>query len=182
VEHEVGVSRTGSKFPRSPGFPRSTCKPPPHSNAAVRHPNVEASNGQTSTNRYAPLNQPPKPPSSTAKMVDMNIVIPCAVLGGICAGMLVFFWWWFPRTWKSGNKQEEEALDMALEATSGGQVRDGLTREERVRIAGQRAKEYLEAVEARNKARAEGRSSDEPLPAYQPPAGGLGNEPPRYVA
>jgi len=113
-------------------------------------------------------------------MVDYSIVLPCAVLGGICAGMLVFIWWWFPRTWKKGGKQEEEAIDMSIEARGDG---DGFTQEERRRMAGQRAREYLQAVEARNKARAEGRHewNDEPLPVYQGTGGAArGNGPPAY--
>jgi hypothetical protein len=113
-------------------------------------------------------------------MSNLSIVIPCAVLGSICAVMIVFIWWWFPRTWNKGDKQDMELMDQAAEA--GGERGDGLTPLERRQLAGQRAREYLQAIEARNKARAEGREVDEPLPVYRP-AGVAhgGNEPPVYV-
>ena len=118
-------------------------------------------------------------------MVNYTIVLPCAVLGGICAGMLIFIWWWFPRTWKKGSKEEEETIDMSIQSAAGGG--DGLTREEKRRMAGQRAREYLQAVEARNKARAEGRDewANEPLPVYEGTVGSGGPNrtgPPTYTA
>jgi hypothetical protein len=97
-------------------------------------------------------------------MANLAIILPCAVLGSICAAMLAFIWWWFPRTWNKGNKQEEGELDAAIGAGAQG---NDVSKEERLRIAGQRAREYLEAVEARNKARAEGRDTGEPLPRYE---------------
>ena len=97
-------------------------------------------------------------------MANLTIILPCAVLGSICAAMLAFIWWWYPRTWNKGNREEEGALDAAIGTASHG---GDMTKEESRRIVGQKAREYLQAVEARNKARAEGRDSDEPLPAYQ---------------
>lgn len=98
-------------------------------------------------------------------MANLNIIMPCAVLGGICAVMLVFMWWWFPRTWKKGNSQENAEIDLTM-MDPGSSDGDGLTHKERVEIAGQRAREYLQAIEARNKARAEGREVDGPSPVY----------------
>ena len=96
-------------------------------------------------------------------MANLNVIVPCAVLGAICAVMLAFIWWWFPRTWKKGNKQDNEAIDLSVDPGSDG---DGLTQKERRQLAGQRAREYLQAIDARNKARAEGREIDEPPPVY----------------
>jgi len=93
--------------------------------------------------------------------------------------MLVFIWWWFPRAWKKGNKDEEAFIGMSVDARGEG---DGLTQRERMRAAGQRAREYLQAVEARNKARAEGREVNEPLPVYQGTGGTHRDEPPAYAA
>lgn len=97
-------------------------------------------------------------------MVNQSIVLPCAVLGSICAVMIVFIWWFFPRAWKKGNKAEEEAIGMSVNVGGEG---DGLTQQERMRIAGQHAREYLQAIEARAKARAEGREVNEPPPVYR---------------
>ncbi|KAH8903430.1 hypothetical protein BR93DRAFT_202690 [Coniochaeta sp. PMI_546] len=101
-------------------------------------------------------------------MANLSIILPCV----ICAVMLLFVWWWFPRAWNRGTKGDTEAIGMSINA---GHEDDGLTPEERRRQAGQRAREYLEAVVARNKARAEGREPDEPLPVYQPQGSGGGN-------
>jgi hypothetical protein len=79
--------------------------------------------------------------------------------------MLIFFSWWFPRTWRRGNKQEQEDFEAAFESTG---ERGDLTQMERIRIAGQRAREYLESVEAKNRARAEGVDVNEPPPVYRP--------------
>lgn len=97
-------------------------------------------------------------------MVDQSILVPCTVLGGICAGMLIFIWWWYPRTWNKGNNQEAEVI--GLEVDVGSDI-EGLSQEEKMRLAGQRARDYLRAVEARNKAKAEGLDIAEPLPVYQ---------------
>jgi hypothetical protein len=101
-------------------------------------------------------------------MANMTIVVPCAVLGSICAVMFVFIWWWFPRAWNKGNKGDTEAIGLSMDALSRGGGAAGMTPAERRRAAGERAREYLEAIEARNKARAEGRDPDEPLPVYTP--------------
>lgn len=98
-------------------------------------------------------------------MVSTSIVVPCAVLGSICAVMLVFVYWWFPRTWNKGNKTDTEAIALSFGAHNQGD--DGLTQEERRKLAGERAREYLAAIDARNKARAEGRELDE-QPVYRP--------------
>lgn len=111
-------------------------------------------------------------------MVNQSIVLPCAVLGGICAVMLVFIWWWFPRAWKKGNKQDEEAIAMSVDVGGAG---DGLTQQQRLRAAGQEAREYLQAVQARAKARAEGRELNEPAPIYQRATGRAHRiDPPAY--
>lgn len=117
-------------------------------------------------------------PQTFGNMANLSIILPCAVLGGICAGMLIFIWWWFPRTWKKGNKQEGEAIGLSLDEI--GSDGDGLTQEERRRIAGQEAREYLQAVMARNKAREEGRETDEPPPVYHGRGGVRRNGPPPY--
>lgn len=111
-------------------------------------------------------------------MANLNIVLPCAVLGAICAIMLVFIWWWFPRAWNKGTKGDTEAIGMSMAAgVNSGSEDDGLSPAERRREAGRRAREYLEAVDARNKARAEGRETDEPLPQYTPQGFGGGHGP-----
>jgi len=115
-------------------------------------------------------------------MTNLSVVLPCAVLGAICAVMLVFIWWWFPRAWNKGTKGDTEDIGMAINASGGD---DGLTQAERRRQAGQRARDYLEAIDARNKMRAEGREPEEPLPVYQTQGfgGGHGAEPaPEYAA
>ncbi|KAJ9150588.1 hypothetical protein NKR19_g5174 [Coniochaeta hoffmannii] len=119
-------------------------------------------------------------------MANLTIVLPCAVLGSICAAMLLFVWWWFPRAWNKGTKGDTEAIGMSMDAiVSGESDNDNLTPAERRREAGRRAREYLEAVDARNKARAEGREPEEPLPRYTPQGFGGGNtgaRAPEYVA
>lgn len=100
-------------------------------------------------------------------MANLSIVVPCAVLGSICAAMLAFIWWWFPRAWNKGTKSDTEAIGLSMNAIEGSED-DGLTPGERRRLAGERAREYLEAMDRRNKARAEGREPDEPLPQYTP--------------
>ena len=108
-------------------------------------------------------------------MANLSIILPCAVLGSICAAMLAFIWWWFPRTWNKGTKGDTEAIGLSMDATLSGDE-SGMTPAERRRAAGQRAREYLEAVDARNKARAEGREHEAaPLPAYTPQGFGGGN-------
>ncbi|TPX12381.1 uncharacterized protein E0L32_007028 [Thyridium curvatum] len=97
-------------------------------------------------------------------MANLSIVVPCAVLGSICAAMLAFIWWWFPRTWNKGSNQESEEINMQFGSSENDG--DGLTQKERRQIAGQRAREYLEAIDARNKARAEGREVEGPAPIY----------------
>lgn len=107
-------------------------------------------------------------------MVSRSVLLPGVITGGIVAGMLIFIWWWFPRTWKKGNKDEAEEFAMSL----GARADDGLTQKERRQIVGQHAREYLQAMEARNKARAEGREPDGPPPVYQPFGRALRNQPP----
>lgn len=106
-------------------------------------------------------------------MTNLSIVVPCAVLGSICAAMLAFIWWWFPRAWNKGTKGDTEAIGMSMGAMDGSED-DGLTPAERRRLAGQRAQAYLDAMHARNKARAEGREPDDPLPQYTPQGFGGG--------
>jgi hypothetical protein len=108
-------------------------------------------------------NETPTTKSQT-RMASTAIIVPCAVLGSICAVMLVFVYWWFPRTWTKGNKGDTEAIALSFGAHNGD---DGLTAEERRKLAGERAREYLAAIDARNKARAEGRELDE-QPVYRP--------------
>ena len=105
-----------------------------------------------------------------------DVVVPAAVLGSMCAGMFIFIWWWYPRTWKKGNKAENEI--MGLEVDAGGD-NIHLTQQDRMRIAGQRAREYVAAVDARNKAKAAGLDIDEPLPVYQGHRGRM--QPPQYT-
>ncbi|KAI5459129.1 hypothetical protein BGZ63DRAFT_390333 [Mariannaea sp. PMI_226] len=96
-------------------------------------------------------------------MTSKSVIIPCATLASIVGLMLIFIWWWFPRAWKKGSKKENDEIAMSLAG-----VNDGLTREERMQMAGQHAKEYVQAMEARNKARAEGREPEGPPPVYNP--------------
>ncbi|KAB5530385.1 hypothetical protein GE09DRAFT_1292314 [Coniochaeta sp. 2T2.1] len=113
-------------------------------------------------------------------MANLSIVLPCAVLGSICAAMLAFIWWWFPRAWNRGTRGDADAIGLSIQQGGGGvsrQEEDGLTAGERRRLAGLRASEYLRAVDERNKARkearAQGREFDEEegggrLPEYVP--------------
>ncbi|KAI1614570.1 hypothetical protein EDD37DRAFT_112181 [Exophiala viscosa] len=41
----------------------------------------------------------------------ISYAMPAGVLGGLCAGMILFIWWWFPRTWKRGVARENAELD-----------------------------------------------------------------------
>lgn len=99
-------------------------------------------------------------------MVNKAIVVPCAALGAIVGVGLVFIYWWFPRTWNKGNGADTEAIGLSMAA---GDQNDGLTPDERRRLAGQRAREYLAAIEERNQARKEGREFDKELPVYYRP-------------
>ncbi|KAB5581025.1 hypothetical protein GE09DRAFT_1256167, partial [Coniochaeta sp. 2T2.1] len=127
-----------------------------------------------------------QPPSFRGKMANLSILLPCAVLGSICAAMLAFIWWWFPRAWNKGTKGDVDAIDLSIQQAAGGVSGqdDGLTAGERRRLVGLRASEYLKAVDERNKvrkeARKEGRVFDEegagPLPVYVPMGFGGGTE------
>ncbi|CAM1508722.1 Fc.00g055700.m01.CDS01 [Cosmosporella sp. VM-42] len=110
-------------------------------------------------------------------MANNSVVLPCAILGSIVAVMLMFIWWFFPRIWNKGTKQEFDEIVLSFGAGNG----DGHTQSERMQIAGQRAREYVQAIDARNKARAEGRALDEPPPTYQPFRRAYRNEPPTAV-
>jgi len=112
-------------------------------------------------------------------MANMSIVLPCAVLGSICAAMLAFIWWWFPRAWNKGTKGDTDAIGLSIQA--GATPGDGLTAAERRRQAGLRASEYLAAVDARNKAHAEGREFEGTLPEYVPQGFGWGRQLPGGV-
>jgi hypothetical protein len=59
-------------------------------------------------------------------MGNMAVVIPCSVLGAICACMLVFICWWFPRAWARGTAADIEEFERRrqqerdLELSAGG--------------------------------------------------------------
>ena len=69
--------------------------------------------------------------------------------------------------WKKGTKQELAELAVVMG--------DGQTHGESAEAAGDRAREYVEAMKVRYKARAEGRELDDPPPVYE---GAVRRQPP----